>query len=65
VIVFFYLIYINLLSIAKTSLLSLGDLVGFELVYDEVDRVEYILVQLSIAILVKYFVPVLSDSLTD
>jgi hypothetical protein len=65
VIVFFYLIYINLLSIAKTSLLSLGGLVGFELVYDEVDRVEYILVQLSIAILVKYFVPVLSDSLTD
>lgn len=64
-IVFFYFIYINLLSVAKTSLLSLGGLIGFELVYDEVDWVEYILVQLSIAILVKYFIPVLSNSLTD
>jgi hypothetical protein len=63
--VFFTLFIINLFLIAKTSLLALGGLVGFELAYDEVDWVEDILFQLSITILVEYFIIVLHDSLPD
>lgn len=60
-----FLLYLYRFFRFKTSLLALGGLVGFEFTYDEVDRVEHILVKLSITILVKHFVLMLSNSLAD